>query len=216
MATLAIDVAASTDDAVVTSSGGYNNTDTVILVGGLGTATTDGGQGWRFDNVTLTSADTINTAHISQMKSGSAWSSIAIRITAIDEDDTATFSSGSPPGARAIVSASIGVETPDVNRTSGTRYNIPAGSTPRATLAAAITAVIARGGWASGNAIGIVNNSEQDASYNTGFARENFHSWDSATASSEPQLVIDYTAGATAKAAPSRRLVTRQQHLLIR
>lgn len=196
MATLTLTLGASADDQVLNDIG-YDDTNTVMIVGTPGSAATaaDSGQGWRFLNVTLAGADTVTSAVMKLMKSGTQFSQFNCRWTAIDEDNTATFSAGSPAGARSIVTASIAVDATNVNHVDGTVYDLPSTAGLRTTLGAAIEAVLNRAGWASGNALGIVNQSKQDASQGTGFSRKNWHSWDSATASSEPQLVITYTAG---------------------
>jgi hypothetical protein len=192
---LTLTVGASADDARL-SDLGYDDSETAMQVGGTGTTNVNFGQGWRFTGATLAAADTVTAARIDLMKSGTQWNAITYRLTAIDEDNTATFSSGSPPGSRAIVSASITNEDLNLNKIDGTVYGYPTDSGQQSTLGAAIEAVVNRGGWASGNALGIVDNSDQDTSAYTGFGRSLYHTYDSSTASSEPQLVITYTAGA--------------------
>lgn len=201
-ATLTLTVGASTDDAVLNDSGYQDDSTTssaAEVIGQPGAATTaaNSGQGWRFTNVTLAAADTVNSANLKLMKSGTQFSTYANRFTAIAEDNTATFSSGSAPGSRAITTGSIAVESLNTNQVDGTVYNHPSTGALQTTLGAAVAAVTARAGWASGNALAIVNQSKQDASQGAGFSRKTFHDWDSAVASSEPQLVIDYTAGAS-------------------
>lgn len=194
MATLTLTVSQSTDDAQVSDTG-YDDSGTTLLMGSAGSpAVTNGGQGLRFQGVSLTGGDTINLVTLSLMKSTATWTNVDWRLTAIDEDNTAAFSSGSPPGARAIVSASIAAETLNINHADGSVYTFPSTTPLKTTLAAAVSAVLDRAGWASGNALGIVNNSAQDAGRTSSFSRELYHSWDSTTASSEPQLIIDYTA----------------------
>lgn len=175
-----------------------------MQVGGSNTTTGNYGQGWRFLNVTLTSTATINSAILKLMKSTTQFSNQINRWTFAAEDNAATFSSGNPPGLRAIVASPV-ADTNNVSETTGVVYNFPRAGADQTTLGARLASVLARGGWASGNAVAIVNNSKQDGSANTTSARKLFHTWDSATAASEPQLVIDYTAGATGKAPPPRR-----------
>lgn len=199
MATLTLTVGATADDARVNDLG-YDNTETAMQVGGANTTTGNYGQGWRFLNVTLGGSDTINSAILKLMKSTTQFSNQVNRWTFAAEDNAATFSSGSPPGLRAIVASPV-ADTNNLNETDTTVYNFPRSAPNQVTLGARLASVTARGGWASGNAVAIVNNSKQDASANTTSARKLFHTWDSATGSSEPQLVIDYTAAA-AKAPP--------------
>lgn len=166
-----------------------------LQVGGVGTSPqTDSGIGWRFDGVTLTSSDTIDDVHLNLTKSGSQWSSQEDRLTLIDEDDTGTFSSGNPPGARAIVT-NIADDAHNSNHVDGTAYELPTNSTDQETLADALAEVLARGGWSSGNAVGIVDNSDEDSSRYESFARKDWEAHE-AGGGDIPELVINYTAGA--------------------
>lgn len=202
MATLTLSVGASADDAKLDDVG-YDDSATTFNVGHPGSPTaTDSGQGWRFTNVTLGVADTINSAILKLMKSGTQFSTQANRWTCVNEDSTATFSSGSAPGSRAIV-ATIVAESNNVNETDGTVYNFPRAGADQTSFGGAVANVLARGGWASGNALAVVNQSKQDAGQGAGFSRKLWNAWDSSVASSEPQLVIDYTAGAGGGGTPS-------------
>jgi hypothetical protein len=194
MATLTLTVAASTDDAYIHAGVGYDDGFAAMTAGGVGVGPpANYGQGWRFTNVTLTAADTINSAYLSMMKNGTEWKLVTHRWTCVNEDNTPTFSSGNPPGSRSI-SATIVAESNDVNTTDGTVYEFPDSSGDKVTFGAAVASVIARGGWASGNALAVVNNSDQDASANENNSNKSYHTWDSSVSASEPQLVIDYTA----------------------
>lgn len=193
MATLTLTIAANGGDRTR-----HRDTDNTspMPVGGVGTSGSNVGygDGWRFVSVTLTSADTVTSAALKLMKSGNDNSTVSTRITCTDEDNRgANWSASSPnrPGDPAIQSGSIVDESAAHNRTSGTVYDFPAAN--QATLGAAIEATVNRSGWASGNALGIVINSDQDASAYETFARQSYHDFESATASSEPQLVITYT-----------------------
>lgn len=158
--------------------------------------------------MTLAGSDTINSAILKLMKSTTQFSTQDNRWTCVNEDNTATFSSGSAPGSRAIV-ATITAESNNLNETTGTVYNFPRAGADQTSFGGAVANVTARGGWASGNALAVVNQSKQDAGQTAGFARKIWHTWDSATASSEPQLVIDYTAGATTTLPVRRRAPMR-------
>lgn len=196
MPTLTNTVSQSTDDAALDDIVNYDDAGTYIFWGNPGSPLpVDCGQGLRFTNVLLAPGDTINGVTIKQMKTVTEWITIPWRLTAINEDNTATFSAGSPPGSRPIVTASIAAETVNVNHVDGTVYTFPTTVGLQTTLAAAVQAVINRAGWASGNALAVVNQSDQDASAQSGFARETYHTFDAAVAASEPQLVVDYTAG---------------------
>ena len=195
MATLTLTVGASADDAIINDSA-YDDTGTTMNVGGVGTSpNTNFGQGWRFTGVTLNGSDTVTSAVMKLMKSSTQWLTCDHRWTAILEVNTATFSSGSAPGSRSIAT-NIAGESLNVNHTDGTVYDLPSTGGLQSTLGAAIDEVISQGSWASGNALAVVNNSDQDASANQTFGRESYHTYDSSTSSSEPQLVITYTPGA--------------------
>ena len=199
MATLTLTVAASADDAVIDEfTGGYDDTSTFQFYGQPGASPPSNyGAGLRFTNVTLTGADTITSAQIKLMKDTTEFINVPWRLAVVDQDNTATFSSGSPPGARAIV-ATIAFESVNTNHTDGTVYSFPVNATQQGNLGTALGTVFDRGGWASGNAVAIVSSSDQDASVTLGYGRETHHNYDSSVASSEPQLVITYTAGAAA------------------
>lgn len=199
MATLSISVAADDDDWItneVYNDSDYNGTN-VFLVGGVSATGPAGhGQGWRFLNVTLTGADTINSASLRMMKSGTQWSQQNNRWTFEDSDNAVGFDGTSnQPGDRAIVASPV-ADNNDVNETTGTVYDNPRSAGNRTTFGARLASVLARGGWSSGNAVVVVNNSDQDASAVMTTQRKNWHCYESATASSEPTLVIDYTAAA--------------------
>lgn len=211
MATLTLTVFSSTDDAVINDIGYADSTLVSASAGNIGTpgpATTaaNSGQGWRFTGVTLSASDTINSAILKLMKNGTAFSQQNNRWTFANEDNAATFSSGSAPGSRAIVASPI-TDNNNVNETTGTVYNFPRSGANQTTFGARLASVLARGGWSSGNAVAVINQSKQDASQGTGFNRKVWHDWDSATASSEPQLVIDYTPGVTANLLPLGRVI---------
>lgn len=206
MATLTLTIGASSDDAVIDEfAGAFDSTEVFHFFGQMGgSPPSNFGTGLRFTNVTLAGADTINTATIKLRKDTTEWPNVPWRLSVVNEDNTATFSSGSPPGARAIV-ATIAVETVNTNHIDGTVYTFPVAGAQQTNLATALAAVFDRGGWASGNAVAIVNSSDQDAGVSNGYGRETYSTWDSSVASSEPQLVIDYTAGAAGGKQPVRR-----------
>jgi len=184
-------VGASTDDARLSDTG-YNDSETNMQVGGTGTTTTNFGQGFRFTNITIAKGSVVDTASISLKKYQNQWSNVDFRLTCIDEDNTATFSSGSPPGARAITSSYIAAETDGTNKTNGTRYTYPTTSPLQQTLGNAVETVINRSGWNSGQALAIVDNSDQDALANTGYGRDTYYTYDNG-AGDAPQLTVNYT-----------------------
>lgn len=211
MATLTLTAAASSDDAMLDDNG-YDDTLNYMNIGTPGAAVTpaDSGSGWRFTNVTLNTTDVINSAILKLMKITTSFAQQNNRWTFANEDNSATFSSGSPPGSRAIV-ATIVVDNNNVNETDGTVYNFPRAGSDQITFGVALALVTARGGWASGNAVSAINQSKQDVLQGSGFARKTFHSFDSSVSASEPQLTIDYTvAAAPASSNPSQVRSGRQ------
>lgn len=208
MATLVLTVGSATDDAVINDAGYEDNAadisgSTSHQVGETGGAPTaaNSGQGWRFTNVTLSASDTISAAAMNLMKYTTQFATQVNRWTCVNEDNTSTFSSGNPPGSRAIVATSVG-ETNNRNETDGTVYNYPVLAADQTSFGGAIANVISRSGWASGNALAVVNQSKQDAGQVAGFGRKAFHVFEDTAASSEPQLTITYTPGVTGRIFP--------------
>lgn len=195
MATLTITVGANSDDYCLSDVDDPNP----IQVGGVSASPAAGyGVGFRFSGVTLTAADTINSALISLMAAGTQFSTVDDRWATQDTDTTQAFTNTNPnrPGDRAIRPTVI-QEVHNVNHTDATRYSFPTTSPLQVNLGTVVAQVLARSGWASGNALGLIDNSAQDASAFLDFGRKSWHAFESVTASSEPQLVIDYTAGVT-------------------
>lgn len=218
MATLTLTVGASTDDAVLETifSGAYNDSEAFMFFGSPGNPIpTNGGMGLRFTGVTLTAADTLTAAVLSMVKDTTEWFTVNWRLAVVDADNTPTFSAGNPPGSRAIVAASIAAESVNTNHTNGSTYTFPTAGGGQTTLAAAISAVLARGGWSSGNAIAVVNQSDQDASAQTTGQDETYSSWDAPTAQA-PQLIITYTPGAAPSGPPRRKYSQTMASLLRR
>lgn len=192
MATLTLTVGASTDDAKLDNVG-YADNETTMLVGATGTTNANRGQGWRFTGAAALVGATCNTAHLTLMKSGAQFQVHANRFTHINEDATATFSSGSPPGSRSIVTGIV-AESTDVNDADGALISFPRDVNQRDEMAASLQEVVNRAGF--NGTFAVVNQSGQDPSSQTNFSRKNFHSWDSSTASSEPTYTVDYTPAA--------------------
>jgi hypothetical protein len=169
-------------------------------LGGVGSSgsNTAYGMGFRAINVTLSGTDTITDAYMDVLKSSTQFSQMDQRWVFTDEDNRgANWSASSPnrPGDPAIQSSFIAVDTANISHTDAVRYQFPSDGTEQGTLGSGGDATISRAGWASGNALAVVCNSDQDASAYENFSRKSFHDVDSATASSEPSLVITYTAG---------------------
>lgn len=198
--TITPSVGASSDDACETETGSYSHTDTTLLFGGVGGGTVSStayGQGFRFTSIGIANGDTVDLAYLTLVCGSNQWNTVSVRMTAIDEDNTATFSSGSQPGSRSIVSSYIAVEDPNQNKSGGTAYDYPTTDSGglQSTLGDAINEVVNRAGWSSGNALGIVNNSYQDPLAEETYARHSFATYDHATYNA-PQLTIEYTEAA--------------------
>lgn len=200
MAVLTLTVAASADDALIDDVG-FNATNTTMQVGGTNTTNVNHGQGWRFTGVTLTAADTATSVALKLMKSGLQFSQQDNHWTCMAADNIATFSSGAPPGSFAPVATIINDQN-NVSEADATVFSFPRSAGNQTSFAGAINNVLARGGWASGNALAVGNNLDQDTGEYTTSARKTWHTWDSVTAASEPQLVITYTPGATSSFLP--------------
>ena len=157
-ATLDRDIAAGSDDY----GKFWGLAGSEIMFGGVQGYSANYGQGFRFTNITIPQGSTVTSAYLSIVDDAGSWIGTAVRLTAIDEDNTATFSGGSLPGSRPITSSYIAVEEPNISRAAGERVIYPTTGGLQQTLGAAINAVVNRPGWSSGNAIAVVNNSDQD------------------------------------------------------
>lgn len=141
--------------------------------------------GLRWNNVTIPNTATITSAYLSLYFSGGSNNDQALRIRGIDEDDTATFSSD--PTGRSTTTAYADVSVP--------------GSTPldstwtSADIKSPIQEVISRGGWSSGNDLGIFI-------YDNGSTYP--HDWDGYNAhpTTAAYIEINYT-NASASLSPS-------------
>lgn len=185
-------ISASTDDAIINDSA-YDDSSTTMLIGGVGVGPlVNYGEGFRFTNVTIPQGATVSSCKLSLTSNG-GWLTVLHRWTAINQDNTATFSSGSPPGSRPIV-GTIAIENLNDNHIAGTAYDYPIDPGVQATLGTAVQSVFARGGWVSGNALAIVNNSDQDASAWEDYSREIIRTYDYSPAVA-PAITIVYTGG---------------------
>lgn len=197
MATLTLTVAASDDDWITNEA--LNNTDGsggAFAVGGIGFTPPAGyGIGFRFTGASALVGATINSAYAYLLKSGAQWNVQDDRWAFEDADSPAVFDGTSnQPGDRTLVTTNIADESTDVNRTDATRYGFPTTSPLRTTLGSNLQSVVNRAGFAS--VLALIDNGDGDASAYNDTSRMNYHSYDSATGSSEPQLVVDYTAAA--------------------
>lgn len=202
MATLTLTVGANADDYVITDLDSPNS-DNPGVVGGVSVTPIAGhGMGYRFTGGSLLDGATVNSCYMSLMKSGNEWNNQAFRWVVEDSDSPSTFTNGSPtrPGDRAIVAGTIPAEVLNISQTSGTRYNRPSTLGLQQNLGTLLTGAVGRAGYT--DTVAVINNSDQDASAYQNTQRGNYHHYESATANSEPQLVIDYTAAAGATSFP--------------
>jgi hypothetical protein len=208
MATLTLTVGANADDRARIS--GLDDPHP-MYAGGVGGVADGTGMGWRFTGGSALDGATIDSVALSLLKSGTEWKTVHDRWTFEDSDSPAAFTASSPdrPGDRAIV-ATVIAESHDVNHTDATRYSFPTTSGLRISLAAGLQSAVDRAGFT--DTLALIDNSRQDASQNTSFGLKLWHDYDSATASSEPQLVVDYTAAA---AGGSRPIFARRVPLAI-
>lgn len=194
MATLVLECLAGTDDAENVGGVGYSDSTTYIFVGGTGGFTTDAGEGWRFPGCTLTSADTVTSVKISFEKNDNGWAYQADRWVFQDSDDAQAFDSSNAPGAstRPITSVIV-YDDHNTNHLADTVYDLPQDTTHQDDLAASLQEVLARGGWSSGNAVCLLDNTSQDASFLSDYSRKQWKAYDAGAF--PPTLTITYTPG---------------------
>lgn len=134
-------IAASADDAAESAG-------TVTIDGSaLNCGATNQYLGFRFLNVTIPAASTINTATISVYFTSGSFDDPDVTIYANDVDDAATFSTASNNiSSRALTTAAA----------TWTASGVGVGVETSPDLAAVVQEVISRGGWASGNDLAII------------------------------------------------------------
>ena len=99
-----------------------------------------------------------------------------------------------PPDRGLSPQATSQLRQPNVNRAVGERVNYPTTGALQQTLGAAINAVVNRPGWSSGNAIAVVNNSDQDPGAVVSFGRTEYRAFEyGSPATNGPKLHIVYT-----------------------
>lgn len=135
--------------------------------------------GWRFNNITIPQGVTVTSAYLRITADETKSDNILFKIYGIDEDDTANMSSD--PVGRAKTSASVNWQ---INgQVAGTEYTSP-------DIASVIQEIINRGGWVSGNDLGLITDDNGTANDKIG----RFESYDgSSTLCAE--LEINYIAG---------------------
>jgi len=149
---------------------------------------------FRFTGVTIPSGAVITSAKITFYASSSwGWNSdIDYKIVGVDEDNTAEFNTGTPDTARTRTHTTAVVDwTANINPTSQHQpYDSP-------DISSVIQEIIDRGGWSSGNALGIYF--YNDATANDEYINFGYYS---SYPSYTPLLTITYEVG-SASLSPS-------------
>ena len=143
MATFNGSIQANTDDGQ-TVDGSYWSANSV-WVGLEGGSFAQHDAYLRFDNVTIPYGATISSATITLTAKQTNSATIRERIKAIDEDDTATFSSNPSGRSKTTASTNWTIPSRTLNSTVTT-----------ANFSSSVKTVVDRANWSSGNALGIV------------------------------------------------------------
>lgn len=178
-------VSASADDGYWAGSWSYNGSTVGIGKNFLG-GTVYGA--FRFNNVTVPQGTTITSAYLRITSDETKSDNILFTLKGIDEDDTADFTSD--PDSRAKTTA--GVNWQINGQTAGTEYTSP-------DIKTIIQEIIDRGGWASGNDLGIITQDNGTANDKIG----RFKAYDTSTTLCA-ELEINYSgASPSASQSPS-------------
>jgi hypothetical protein len=194
MATLNLQVAASTDDAYRQLSNDYFSlTYTAVQAGRYSSMYCRKGEGFRFQNVTIPQGTTIGSACLKLTANQNLSGTVCrTEISAEDVDDAPTFADDkaafdSRYGNRTTAQVNwdgIGAWTTD------TEYTSP-------DIKSVIQEIVDRAGWSSGNDI-VIFWEDFDNESNEG-AYRSCYSYDGSSVKA-PKLVINYTAAAEEKA----------------
>jgi hypothetical protein len=165
------------DDGYKVGSGSWQGTSNIIETG---RDTNDIITALRFTGVTISSGSTISNATITIRFNSGLNNSQTLKVYGIDEDNTETFSSD--PTARSQTTANVSWSVTG-GESSGTDVVSP-------NISSVIQEIIDRGGWSSGNAIGLFINNN---------GSEYAHDWISYEGSIDycALLSITYTSGTT-------------------
>ena len=182
MATLNLQVGASTDDALSRYTTDWLPTEVVIGCGNYNSTFNNWRSGTRFQNVTIQQGAIITDAYLTfRAYANESAATVNTNILAEDTDNAATFSTLADYNSRTRTSPvawnNIG------GWVAGNDYNSPS-------IVSLIQTVINRAGWSSGNALVIFweNNGSSSGAYRRP------HSYDG-SATYAPKLVITYTTG---------------------
>ena len=173
MPTLDIAVAASSDDA------GQTNTTMSLTATNIRINAATVRAGFRFLNVTVPAAATIDVAYIT-VERGSAAASPNVTIACEDVDDAATFTTtANDISTRPVTTATV-TWNAVLGGVTGDRFNSPS-------IVAPVQEVIDRGGWASGNDLNVLF-------FGVTGGDIQIRTWDNAVADAAA-LHIEYTTG---------------------
>lgn len=174
--TLDRQISAGADDGNRLIAADSFSSSTAVTAGDAGAA--DDTNAWyRFPNITIANAATIDVAHITQTRVAGGSGTVLTNIFAVAEDDhVAPTTGGEWDTDHGIHTSGI---TWDFAQSDTGIHNTPSIVTP-------IQAIINRGGWATGQAIGI--HIDDDGSANS--VRQE---WDDAEGTTAASLHIEYT-----------------------
>ena len=162
MATYSSRVLAGADDGYWAGSWSNNSSSGGIGANFFGN---DVYSAWRFNNVTIPQGAVITSAVLTLKASETKSDNITFKVFGIDEDDTADFSSD--PGGRSKTTANADW---NINgQTIETEYTKD--------VTAIVQEIIDRGGWASGNDLGLITQNNGSANDKIG----RFYSYDGAS-----------------------------------
>jgi len=180
LATLNLQVAASADDALETSGGSCDPTQTVQWVGGTGWV----GLRWV---AAIPQGSTINSATLTVYCHGASDDDAHFNIWGEDVDDAPQFTTGnSNISSRTLTAAEVDWD----EAATGTGWKSPSGA-----VTAIVQEVVGRPGWSSGNGLVIILEGQTDCLYSP-------RAWDYSDNTYGAKLDIDYTPATGAAALP--------------
>lgn len=172
MATLNLQVAASSDDATEETTGSMYLTETLLYLN-----TQDRWSGIRLNNVTIPQGSTINSATLKISVGSATYDDAHFTVFCEDHDDAPTFTTATNDITnRTTTTASIEIDQ-DALGTGEHSF----------TITAAVQEVINRPGWVSGNDLVVPIRNDANANLRC-------YAYDYGPGTYPPKLDIDYTA----------------------
>ena len=156
MTTLTVSVAASADDAYDYDLT-YSDTDAHMCMGDAFGGSSNASNGFRFLNVTIPAGSTINSAFWDGYNNYGGGYATHVKTLFYCEaaDNPATFSLISRPSGRTKTTANVAWDSNSGSTPDNTYFS--ATGTPPPDIKTCIQEVVDRGGWASGNALVVLN-----------------------------------------------------------